>query len=425
MHRTIPALAATVALALATAAHAQVTQTNPACNPAATSCTSSNQQQGDVSTVNNNGDSHATSAANGNSNSSNSNQSGNSIAPEFDNKAQTTQNATNTTTGTISGGNTSSGASSIGNSSSNDNHSSVGNTSASTGASNANGTNTMGAMTTGASSSGGNTMTGGANTAQGGAGGVGGAGGAGGSASNLGINGQQQGIAGSGNSHSSNSLRGGDQSNSQGQGQSSVNKLGQSSVLAGGNQDASTRSGVGQSGNSTTSVDTSDRSSHSYTDNSRVQFIPAVVPVTPPTSVPASSVATLVTACHGASRVEREAITGQYVGFFHSRAIDLGQTDRIVPDTSRPYYSEQKLPDGSVKLWGTQEVIQTAVISVSGGRNIALGGGSGSGQWGQAGGGSSSAMQRMVTSVQQVPCEIGTLAAPAPAPTVIVRSIRQ
>lgn len=232
------------------------------------------------------------------------------------------------------------------------------------------------------------------------------------SATSVGINGQQQGIKNAGNSNNRNTLKGGDQSTT----------VGLSNKVAMG-QDASTRSSVDSSGNSQTNVDTSDHSTHNYSES--YQFIPPVVPATPSSSLPSSQVSTVITACHGLTQVETEKVVGKYVGFFVTKDVDLGSTDRLVPYTVngvQQYYFEQPQSDGSVKLWGTQDIVQTSVIGVSGGRSIAIGGG-GSSKWGQAGGGSSSAMQRMVTSIQQMPCEIGVLA--PRSPIVSSKKVRQ
>lgn len=120
----------------------------PACPEGVTSCTISDQDMGDTTSSADNSQSQATQS----NPSSNSNASGVNIDPVFDNKSQVTQNATNTTTGTISGGNTNSDAdaSAIGNKLdsrndiANDNKSSVGNTSSNSGGNvlGTNGTNT-------------------------------------------------------------------------------------------------------------------------------------------------------------------------------------------------------------------------------------------------------------------------------------------
>ena len=72
------------------------------------------------------------------------------------------------------------------------------------------------------------------------------------------------------------------------------------------------------------------------------------------------------------------------------------------------------LRDGSVRLMGHQAIIFSTVVTVAGGRNIALGGGSSEGSWGQAGGGSTGSNNRLVTNIQLIPCEIGTLVRQAP-----------
>lgn len=435
---------------LASAANAQLSQTNQ-CPPTATNCTGSNQNSGDTSTTVNNGDTHSSSSLLGNSSASNA--SGNNINPEFDNRAQTTQNANNTTTGTISGGNTTSGATggaATGNlstndnksSSTNDNRSAVGNTSASTGASNSGG-NTLG------SSSGGNTMTGGANSAAGGAGGAGGSvAGSGNSTAQGGAGGrsdanaaQQQGIAGSGNSR--NSMTGGDQTTRVTGGDQNSNLTGgnqalrggdqrtsqsTSQALRGGDQDASTRSGVGQSGNSSTYV-----GGDSYTN--KTIFIPPIVPPTPPSQLAVGNIVKETTACGPLQTVVKTPINGVALGFFTDSEVKQGFTydlqDYKDANGNLITYSELPLADGSgYRMIGHQAIIFGAIIGTSNAKNISLGGGGSGGGWGQGGGGNSGAIQQLVTNIQLRACDLGTVkfvreakvvapvAVPAPMPVI-------
>ena len=62
-------------------------------------------------------------------------------------------------------------------------------------------------------------------------------------------------------------------------------------------------------------------------------------------------------------------------------------------------------------LSGHQLHITSAVISLGGARQLGIGGGSVSSDYGQASAGSSSQTQRLVTNVQAVPCVVGVLEA--------------
>lgn len=425
---------------MATAAQAQVTQTGE-CPVGATNCTSSNQNSGDSSVTDNYGDTHSSASQLGNSSSAN--PSNTTISPEISAKPQVTQNSTNTTTGTISGGNTTSGATggaAYGNTSTNDNHSAVGNTTASTGAS----TSSVGSLSTGSSSSGGNTLggasavngpnalTGGnntaTNTAAGGAGGAGGQGGAAsgtysqgqgitdaGNSSNKNANtaaqgqGQQQGIAGSGNSSNKTATSTGTNTSTaqgqasktatattQGQGQSTDNKLGQ------GNQQG-------------TSVDASDRSSHSTNIDGRTWFVPAVVPATPPSQLAVGGIVKETTACGPLLVVEKTPIEGHVAGSFLAwnwlKTFTQGYTydvrPMLTPDGTPAGYQVIHQPDGEHYI-GMQAIVFAAIVGTSSGNSgaVGLGGLSGNNAWGQIGGGASSGVQQLVTNIQTIPCEV-------------------
>ncbi len=287
-------------------------QTPPTCPPGGTSCTISNQHQGDIDNRSsaNNSQSNASQA----NPSSNSNQSGNTMSGTYDNRAQTTQNATNTTTGTISS-TTSSAA--TGNRSSNDNKSS--------------------------SNSGGNTL---GNT-----------------------------MAGSGNSE-------------QGQNQQAQ---GGASTATGGVADARN-----SGGNSSTTVDTSDRSSTSY--SSQALFIPTVQ-VAPPNIVAGSNIVVDRGSCGPLMAVESTPLNGVYFSMFGQRSVPLGTTDRLVA-----YHGGTFRADGN-RLIGHRPVSYIAVIGVAGSRSIGLGGGKTGGDWGNGGASGGSSMQRMVVQTTLEPCE--------------------
>lgn len=411
------------------------------CPTGSTTCTASTQNVGDISNPSTAQNTTSTSSQAGNS--SNSIASGTTINPDFDNRSQTTQNANNTTTGTISGGNTTSGATggaATGNLSSNDNKSSVGNTSASTGASTSNsGGNTLGGATSssGGNITGGNTVAGGNNTAstgdnkntnsvtggntsstsQGGKGGDGGnsvaTGGAGGksasTSSSNGTNAQGQG-QGQGQS-SQNAVVGGAQTN----GQSSSNKVGNTSSNGQGqssttksSQDASTRSGSDVA----TNVDASDRSS-TKVEGDKTFFFPAVTPPTPASFVATGNIIKETLACGPRQRVIKTPIDGTYFGFFKTKKIEQGTTDELASEVDSDgqivTYKYAVLPNGDVRVLGTQPVIISTVVGISGARSFGMGGNGNSGASGQIAGGASASMNQLVTRIIVSDCDVGSL----------------
>lgn len=434
----------------APAAFAQLNQTNQ-CPPTATNCTGSNQNSGDTSTTVNNGDTHSTTSQLGNSSASN--VSGNNVG--FDNRAQTTQNANNTTTGTISGGNTNSqatGGSATGNKldNNNDNRSSVGNVGSSSGGNSINNHTGL--------NGGNNTAT---NTATGGKGGSSySEGGKGGNSYSSGKNeqGQEQGIDRSGNSANSN-LNGQGQGQQQAnhgtnaQGQSSTNRLSNgsssssgsnsggnsmsngsssssgstSSSTSGGNTlsngSSSGGNSMGQSnstsndgsGNSSTHVDASDRSVY----NNKTIFIPPIIPPTPPSQLAVGNVVKETSACGPLQRVVEREVNGTFHGLFVNSDVKQGYHQELAPylddNGNEQQYKEVPLPTGDgYRVYGHQVTQYTTIVGVSGARNIAIGGGGSNGNWGQGGMGTSSANQQLVTTLQLRLCELGTVKAMVP-----------
>ena len=388
------------------------------------------------------------------------NANGAQVNPTIDTRDQNTVTSTGGAGGSATGNlsnndnrsNASNGNQSMGQA--NTGNSSVGNTTSSSvgnilgGATSSSGCNILGGAT-----SGGNTLTNGSNTATntafGGSGGTGGQGGAGGTASsngtNLGINGQQQGIDRSGNSTNTNANTSTNRNtNAQGQGQGQgqqqaataaqgqgqqmgqgQNSDNRNSVSGGnqrtstnvGGQSANTQSGVGQSGNSAVAVDASNRSVSTNNVDARSLYIPQVVAATPPSVVPSATAVAGVMNCGPLQQVVRTPVVGKFYGFFSDNDVPQGWTEDLVPYTVdangapvafdapgaviKPYHTIGGKPFGHIVL------TNTAVVGVSGGRNLAIGGGGGSNMsWGQAGGGSSGASQRLVTTIQLRLCQI-------------------
>lgn len=340
------------ALLLPVAAFAQSTQQ---CPVGATNCTISVQDAGHNSTSASADNTTTTSSVAGTSSASN--QSGNSVAPAFDNSAQTTQNAT-TTTGAVS-------STSTGNTSSNDNKSTATNGNQSLGQSNTGSSwNSVGG-----SSSGANTLSTGASTSSTGA---------------------------------SNAYLGG---NTQANGSAST--VGATTSSSGGNSLGSDARNSG--GNSTTTVDAADRSTYKST----AIFIPSVVPGTPPSQLAVGNIIRETSACGPLQRVVRKPVTGTFIGLFSDTAISQGWADDLQPyldaDGKLIDYRLVTTPNGDVHMFGDQVTMFTTVIGVASNRNIAIGGGGEGGTWGQAGMGSSSSNQQMVTNIQLRSCEIGAM----------------
>lgn len=239
--------------------------------------------------------------------------------------------------------------------------------------------------------------------ATGGAGGHGGAGGQGGAGGS---------VAGSGNSSNTNTANGGSVGNTS-------SNSGGNTMTGGANTNTTHASNSNDgSGNSNVSVDAADRSSHSssYTDNTL--FIPAVIPATPAANVGVGNVTTLVGVCGPLQSVTRERVIATYIGIVKRANFNQGFDETLAPyvDESgkQVEYRRVPQPDGSVKLYGHQPITSIAIIGVAASRNIALGGGGGAGDWGQAGAGSSSSIQQMVTRIQLRDCEVGSLTPPRP-----------
>lgn len=165
------------------------------------------------------------------------------------------------------------------------------------------------------------------------------------------------------------------------------------------------------SGNSKVSVDTSDRSTTNNSYVSKTLFIPAVVPSSPAATLGVGNVTAIVGVCGPLQQVVRTPIEGTYVGLVKKSKIQQGFDESLAPyvkDGVQLDYRTITLPNGSVRYMGHQPIYFTTVVGVAAARNLALGGGNSEGSWGQAGGGSSSSMQQLVTRIQLRDCEIPT-----------------
>ena len=159
------------------------------------------------------------------------------------------------------------------------------------------------------------------------------------------------------------------------------------------------------SNTSTTNVDAADRST---TDYRSVALVLPSVGVTAPSTVAVGNIIKETMACGVLQSVQRDTVKGTYLGLFKRSQIELGTDDSLVPFTNETgeevYYKRVLGSDGKYRLMGHQPIIYTTVLSVSGARNLSLGGGGSQQEWGQAGVGASSAMSRLVSKIQLRSC---------------------
>lgn len=159
------------------------------------------------------------------------------------------------------------------------------------------------------------------------------------------------------------------------------------------------------SNTSVTNVDAADRST---TDYRSVALVLPSVGVTAPSTVAVGNIIKETMACGVLQSVQRDTVKGTYMGLFKRSQIDLGTDDSLVPFTNETgeevYYKRVLGSDGKYRLMGHQPIIYTTVLSVSGARNLSLGGGGSQQEWGQAGVGASSAMNRLVSKIQLRSC---------------------
>jgi hypothetical protein len=186
------------------------------------------------------------------------------------------------------------------------------------------------------------------------------------------------------------------------------------SIAAGGSASGGNAKGgsasSGSDANGTNSVDASD---HAVSNtNVHELFIPPVVPPTPPSSLAVGNVVVETSACGPLQRVIKEPVNGTFYGLFKNSKTPLGFTEELAPyvDQNGDVQEYKKvLNDDGYVLFGHQVTTYTAILGVSAARSSAVGGGAGSGAWGQAGLGTTSSNQRLVTNIILRSCEIGTV----------------
>ena len=170
------------------------------------------------------------------------------------------------------------------------------------------------------------------------------------------------------------------------------------------------------SNTSVTNVDAADRSTTNYRS---VALVLPSVGVTAPSTVAVGNIIKETMACGVLQSVQRDTVKGTYLGLFKRSQIDLGTDDSLVPFTNETgeevYYKRVLGSDGKYRLMGHQPIIYTTALSVSGARNLSLGGGGSQQEWGQAGVGASSAMNRLVSKIQLRSCEMAVEQVPTVA----------
>jgi hypothetical protein len=228
---------------------------------------------------------------------------------------------------------------------------------------------------------------------------------------NLTSQGQQQGQSANnkqGQSQAANSNQGQSQSNT------GTNAQGQSSKLTGGNQatsaSQSTANQNGQNigtGNTTVNANT--------TSSYKAIYIPPVVPPTPASQLAVGNIVKETLACGPLMKKSERRVQGTYFGLILNSKFDQGHDDQIEPvldANGNEMYQDVPLTNDArgegYHRYGSQVVMFTAVIGLAGARNIAVGAGGSEGGWGQGGMGGSGSIQQMVTTVQIVPCDLGT-----------------
>ena len=165
------------------------------------------------------------------------------------------------------------------------------------------------------------------------------------------------------------------------------------------------------SNTSSTHVDAADRSSTVYQSLAyALPDMPAVVA----TNLATAQMTKTVGVCGPLVTIRRDKVTGVYQGLVFKSRIDQGHDDSVeafIDNDGNEQLFKVVNVAGRQMLSGHQLHITSAVISLGGARQLGIGGGSVSSDYGQASAGSSSQTQRLVTNVQAVPCVVGVLEA--------------
>ena len=185
---------------------------------------------------------------------------------------------------------------------------------------------------------------------------------------------------------------------------------GSTTVTPTSNQNAAANNSAKTGSNtSTTNVDAADRSSTVYQSLAyALPDMPAVVA----TNLATAQMTKTVGVCGPLVTIRRDQVTGVYQGLVFKSRIDQGHDDSVeafIDNAGNEQLFKVVNVAGRQMLSGHQLHITSAVISLGGARQLGIGGGSVSGDYGQASAGSSSQTQRLVTNVQAVPCVVGVL----------------
>ncbi|WP_323120025.1 hypothetical protein [Burkholderia alba] len=251
------------------------------------------------------------------------------------------------------------------------------------------------------------------------------AGGGGGSANSIGNTSNNDNRSSVGNTSSNsggNTLSNGNNGNGNGS-----NNTTTASGGAGGSASQAASSGSKSGAQNGQNIGTGNTSVQANTTSSyKAIYIPPVVPPTPASQLAVGNIVKETLACGPIVRKRSMPVKGTYFGLFLNSQIEQGHDDLIEPlldQNGNETYRDVPISDErgtGFHRYGSQVVMFTAIVGLAGARNIAIGGGGSEGAWGQGGGGSSGSIQQMVTTVQIVPCDMGTYITPVIAPLVRV-----
>lgn len=307
-----------------------------------------------------------------------------------------------------------------------------------------NGNQSMGQANTGNSSvgntssnSGGNVLGGATSTSAGGQGGAGGS--ASSNGTNVGINGQQQGIDRSGNSANANTMTGGANTATGGASgvagsgnsanrntQSQLNAQGQvngQTTTAGNGAGASAGAGAGAnagSGNRTSNTTRVDASDRSVTNNSYKAV--AWAPVLNGPAAPALAAANLVVIpgqCGPRVRVVASNVIGKQFGPFGGQydVVQGQDTDTVMAQGADGQYEPYIVIGDDV--WGQRVDRAIGALGTSSATNFSIGGFTSKGDAAQGGAGGSGSLQQIVARSFVTDCVVGKVIKPLPVPVVI------
>lgn len=153
------------------------------------------------------------------------------------------------------------------------------------------------------------------------------------------------------------------------------------------------------SGNSTVNVDSADRSVHQYTSQA-LGLAPIMTAA--PTIIPGAAASVVYGQCGPIMAKETSQVEGVYFGLIRKHRVVLGHNDRIVEHSGALF--KETVIDGRLALVGQRAVRTVAVLTVSGSRQLGIGGGNTGGGWGQGGTSGGSSMQQVVQQIDFEPC---------------------